>query len=215
MISKIQIKRINGSIIFEYEAENNSIAKTLKEYIRKEKEYGKSTIDLIEADLSNTNLFNIDLRDANLYKANLSHSDLREADLRSTNLKGANLKDAKLSGANLSFADLHNANLKDADLSFVNLSYADLKGSKLSGANFSDAVLTNVKNLKYAFSCFIENSGFIRKLLAVKIGKDIKLFLGFFKGNEAELRTYIESGSEQYKETRLMALELLLKFIEL
>lgn len=36
---KLQIKnRFTGSIIFEYEKENNTIAETVKEYIRQERE---------------------------------------------------------------------------------------------------------------------------------------------------------------------------------
>ena len=44
---KIQIKnRFTGSIIFEHEKENNTISETVKEFIRKEIEAGKTLADL-------------------------------------------------------------------------------------------------------------------------------------------------------------------------
>jgi hypothetical protein len=94
---KIQIKnRWTGSIIFEYESENNTIKNTLKEAVM----YG--------ANLSGANLYG-----ANLYEANLSGANLSGADLSGANLYGANL-----SGADLSRADLSGANLYEADIDY-------------------------------------------------------------------------------------------------
>ena len=63
---KIQIKnRWTGSILFEYEEEDNTIKDTLIEAV-------KNNADLRNADLSNADLSNADLRNA----------DLRNADLR-------------------------------------------------------------------------------------------------------------------------------------
>ena len=59
---KIQIKnRFTGSVIFEYESENNTMKETIKEFIRQELASGKSS--------------------ANLSSANLRYADLRYADL--------------------------------------------------------------------------------------------------------------------------------------
>ena len=66
MKTKIEIKSIWGSILFEYEKENNSIKDTL-----------------IEAVNSDANLFGADLCDA----------DLCDANLRGANLGGAELND--------------------------------------------------------------------------------------------------------------------------
>ena len=66
---KLQIKnRFTGSLIFEYESENNTIKETLLEAI-------KSKADLRGADLRG--------------------ADLRDADLRGADLRGADLRDAK------------------------------------------------------------------------------------------------------------------------
>ena len=174
MKTKIKIKTICGSVIFEYEKENNSISETVKEYIRKELSSGKSSVDL---------------RSANLRSADLCFANLRSADLSS--------------------ADLRFANLRSADLSFANLSSADLRSADLRFANLSSA-----KNLLYS-ACYFSGHGECgRQLLAVKIGEEIKLFCGCFKGDEKELRDYIEKGDEDLKASRLLALETVLKLIE-
>lgn len=129
MKKKIEIKSIWGSVIFEYEKENNTFSETVKEYIKKELSYGKSSADL-------------------------SYANLRSADLRSA------------------------------------------------------------KNLLYS-ACYFSGHGECGcQLLAVKIGEGVKLFCGCFKGDERELRDYIEKGDEDLKESRLLALETVLKLIE-
>jgi hypothetical protein len=75
---KIQITHwITGSVLFEYEAENNTLYTTLKEAL-------KSGADLYGADLRGADLRGADLRGANLYGA-----DLYGADLYGANLRGA------------------------------------------------------------------------------------------------------------------------------
>jgi len=94
---KLQIKnRFTGSLIFEYESDDNTISETVKEYIKKELADGKSSADLRFADLRYA-----DLRSANLRSANLSFANLRFADLRFADLRSANLSSADLSSANL------------------------------------------------------------------------------------------------------------------
>jgi hypothetical protein len=175
MKTKIEIKTICGSVIFEYEKENNSISETVKEYIKKELASGKSS-------------------------ANLRYANLRHADLSSANLRYADLRHADLSFANLMHADLSSANLR----------YADLSSANLSSANLSSA-----RNLIYS-ACYFSGHGECgRQLLAVKIGEDVKLFCGCFSGTETELRDYIEKHDEELKSSRLIALETVLKLIEI
>jgi len=72
---KIEIKnRFTGKILFEFETENNTILKTLKEAIMR-------GADLSGADLSGAELSGADLRGADLSGADLSGADLRGADL--------------------------------------------------------------------------------------------------------------------------------------
>ena len=74
---KIQIKSIFGKLLFEYEAEGNTILKTIQEaYLR--------GADLREADLRGA-----DLQGAYLQVANLQGADLQGADLRGAYLQGA------------------------------------------------------------------------------------------------------------------------------
>ena len=87
---KLQIKnRLTGSILFEYEKENNTIKDTLIEAVKD------------EANLYEANLYGANLRGANLYGANLYGADLRGADLRGANLREADLREADLRGADL------------------------------------------------------------------------------------------------------------------
>ncbi len=93
---KIEIKnRFTGKILFEFETENNTILKTLKEAIMRD-------ADLSGANLSDAYLGGADLSGANLSDAYLRGADLSGANLSGANLSGANLSDAYLRGANLS-----------------------------------------------------------------------------------------------------------------
>jgi len=79
MKSKIQIKSIVGDLLFEYECEGNTIAKTVS-----------------KARVSSADLSSADLSYANLRYANLSSADLSSADLSSANLSyGINLSESK------------------------------------------------------------------------------------------------------------------------
>ena len=125
----IEIKNIDGVVIFKHEAENNSIKTTVEEAVKK-------NVCLTLADLAGA-----DLAGADLDGANLSWADLADANLSWANLAGANLEGAKLENANLSWADLADANLKEANLKDANLKGAILNGANLAGADLAGAVL--------------------------------------------------------------------------
>jgi hypothetical protein len=112
MKAKIQIKTFGGSILFEYESENNSVKKTVEKAVAEKK-----------------SLRGADLSGAYLRYADLSDADLSGADLSDADLSGADLSDADLSGADLSGADLRDAYLRGAYLSGAYLSDADLSGA--------------------------------------------------------------------------------------
>jgi hypothetical protein len=116
---KIEIKHYwTGSLLFEYESENNTIKETLQRGVAE------------RADLRSANLRSADLSGADLSGANLRSADLSGANLRSADLRGADLSGADLSGANLRSADLRSANLRSADLRSADLSDADLQPVK-------------------------------------------------------------------------------------
>ena len=150
---KIQIKSVFGSILFEYEKENNTIKETLLEAI-------KSGANLRGAYLRGANLRGADLGGANLRDANLRGAYLRDANLRGAylgdanlggaylgdaNLGGAYLRGANLGGAYLRGAYLRGAYLRGADLRDANLRGADLGGADLGGAYLGDADLGDAK----------------------------------------------------------------------
>jgi len=148
MKTKIEIKSwLTGSILFEYECEDNNLKTTLLEAI-------KSSADLSYADLSYANLRYANLSSADLRYADLRYANLRYANLSSADLSSANLRYADLSSANLSSADLSSADLSSADLSSANLSSADLRSANLRYANLSSANLSSADlrsaNLRYA-----------------------------------------------------------------
>jgi hypothetical protein len=143
---KIQIKHyFTGSVLFEYECEDNTLSKTVQEAVSKRANLRSA--DLSGADLSGANLRSADLSGAYLSgaylrSANLSGADLSGAYLRSADLSGAYLSGAYLSGANLSGAYLSGANLRSA-----NLSGADLRSAYLSGAKNADLAIAMTRIL--------------------------------------------------------------------
>ena len=86
---KIEIKnRFTGSVLFEYEKEDNTIKDTVVEAVERDANLG-------DAYLGGANLRDADLRDANLGDADLRGANLRGAYLRGANLRGAYLGSAK------------------------------------------------------------------------------------------------------------------------
>ena len=109
MKTKIKIESIFGKLLFEHEAEDNTIRKTLEEAVKN------------GANLRGANLRGANLGGANLGDAYLRDANLRDANLGDANLGGANLGDAYLRGAYLRGAYLRGANLGDANLGGANL----------------------------------------------------------------------------------------------
>jgi len=132
MKTKLSIKSIFGTLLFELDCENNSIKNTLLEATKRH-------ADLSDADLSGANLSDADLSGADLRRADLRRADLSGANLRRADLSGANLSDADLRRADLSGADLSDADLSDANLRRADLSSADLRRADLSGADYNES----------------------------------------------------------------------------
>ncbi len=111
-----------------------------------------STTNLSVADLRYANLTRVNLNLANLSKANLSWANLRKTNLSDSNLNGANLRWANLSKADIrradisdvdfTWANLDGVDLKDRNLAKVNFRWVDLAGANLSGADLRGADLT-------------------------------------------------------------------------
>ena len=104
----IEIKNIDGVVLFSHTAENNTVKLTVEEAVKK----------------------NVKLNRANLANADLANANLRGANLANANLRGANLKGAELAGANLHRTNLNEANLTGANLAGANLNAAHLNGAK-------------------------------------------------------------------------------------
>ena len=123
----IEIKDVNGDVLFSHTAEDNTITLT------------------VEAAIS----CGVSLAKANLAGTCLAVADLEGADLEGANLEGANLEDADISWANLIGANLEDANLKDANLKGAILKGANLKGANIERANIYEAKLNGAKNIPY------------------------------------------------------------------
>ena len=145
---KVEIKnRWTGSVLFEYEDEDNTIKKT----IEKARDKGA---DLTGADLRDADLRGADLGGAYLGGAYLTDADLGGADLGGADLRGADLTDANLGGAYLGGAELGGADLGGAYLGGAYLGGADLGGAELGGADLGGADLGGAKNIPYIpFAC--------------------------------------------------------------
>ena len=172
------------------------------------------------ANLKNANLKLADLGNANLELADLERSDMYGADLSYANLYDSDLRKANLRNANLMHADLRWADLRGADLDGAILIHTNLMGTDLEGANLTEVQLAGAyvyrsSGINYAVCGFTGHGECGRQLLAVEINSEVILFCGCFRGNEKELRDYIEKGKEEFKESRLIALETVLKLISI
>ena len=138
----IEIKNINGDVIFKHTAENNTVTLTVEAAVNK-------NVRLTLADLAGADLAGADLDGANLKGANLKGANLSWADLAGANLEGAKLEDADISWADLAGANLEGANLKDANLKRAFLEGADLAEADITGAVLNAAHLNGAKNIPY------------------------------------------------------------------
>ena len=101
---KIEIKnRWTGSVLFEYEKEDNTLRDTFEEAVKQ------------GANLKGAYLKGANLKGAYLKGANLEGVYLKGVNLEGANLKGANLKGAYLEGAYLEGAYLEGAYIYLAD----------------------------------------------------------------------------------------------------
>ena len=147
---KIEIKnRWTGSVLFEYEKENNTIKDTVEKAER-------DSADLEGADLEGVDLEGAYLRGANLKGANLAGAYLKGAALAEANLKGAYLGGADLKGANLAGAYLKGADLEEANLKGAYLEGVDLEGAYLEGVDLEGAYLY-VKDSEINVKSVLEN----------------------------------------------------------
>ena len=145
---KIQIKsRWLGSVLFEYEKENNTIKDTLTEAVKKDADL--TGADLTGAYLKGAYLKGAYLTGAYLTDAYLTGADLTDADLTGADLTGADLTGAYLTGAYLTDAYLTGADLKGAYLKGADLKGAYLTGADLTGADLKGAYLTGAKEIPY------------------------------------------------------------------
>ena len=101
----IEIKNINGVVLFSHTAEDNTITLTVEAAV-------SCGVSLAKANLVGACLAVADLTGADLTGADLTGADISWADLADANLKDANLKDANLKGAILKGAILEGANLE-------------------------------------------------------------------------------------------------------
>jgi uncharacterized protein YjbI with pentapeptide repeats len=108
----------------------------------------RSFRNLINADLSNTDLSNANLIGADLSNANLSDVNLTGANLINADLVFANLTNANLTTTYLNGADLSNANLSDVNLSHANLSNVNLSYARLFHADLTETDLSTVRSVE-------------------------------------------------------------------
>ena len=142
---KIEIKHyLTGSILFEFEKEDNTLKDTLQEAI-------KTGAYLTGAYLEGANLTGAYLTGANLEGAYLIGAYLEGANLEGAYLIGAYLKGANLRGANLTGAYLEGANLRGANLEGAYLIGAYLEGANLTGAYLTGAYLEGAKNIPQSY----------------------------------------------------------------
>ena len=140
----IEIKDINGVVLFVHTVKNNSIKITVEEAVKK-------NVNLFEANLTNAKLKRVNFKGADLNRVNFEGANLECANLEGADLTGANFEGADLTGANFEGANLEGADLKGADLNCVNFEGANLEGANLEGANLESTYffVADLKNAKF------------------------------------------------------------------
>jgi len=106
--------------------------------------YVRKMGDSFRANLAGASLKNLALGEVNLVGADLCDSDLSRVNLVRANLTRARLKNASLAGANLDGARLDQCDFSNSDLSRANLKNTDLRtaifaDSTLDGSNETDS----------------------------------------------------------------------------
>ena len=114
----IEIKDVNGVVLFSHTAEDNTITLTVEAAV-------SCGVSLANANLAGTCLAVADLEGADLKGADLTGADISWADLADAVLIGAKLEDADIKGAFLEGADLN-----EADITGANINWANLNGAK-------------------------------------------------------------------------------------
>jgi hypothetical protein len=183
---KIEIKnRFTGKILFEFETENNTTLKTLKQAVAQKKDLTGADLtgaylrgaDLTGADLTGADLTGAYLRGAYLRGAYLTGADLTGADLRGADLTGAYLRGADLTGADLRGAYLTGAYLRGAYLRGAYLTGADLTGADLTGADLTGADLTGADGKQIKISNTAVFTGLYKYLAMPIIAEDDKQYI--------------------------------------
>ena len=142
MKETIQLIKTDGSVLFEHTQQDNSIIKTLNEFIFVQNHKDLSNIDLSNQNLEDLNFYKIDFTNANFKSANLKNVTFDFANLLRANFSNVRMVNSSFRYAYLSIANLDNTNLRNADLYAANLMEADLIGANLSAANLREADLT-------------------------------------------------------------------------
>jgi len=147
---KFEIKnRWTGSVLFEYEKEDNTLKETVEKAI-KEGAY------LEGANLEGANLEGAYLEGANLEGANLEGANLRGAYLEGANLEGANLRGANLEGANLRGANIYVDDSKINTESIIK-SFEEKNGIKITDAYINKNVIPTRWNAFWKYGLTICN----------------------------------------------------------
>lgn len=128
-------------------------------------------------------------------------------------------------------AIVQNNRFDGTDFSYSNFKQTDLSSStfkfcRLDGATIELAILTNVQlhgtifwGVFYRFAkvAFTNHGQCGRELIAIRQNNQdspIQLFCGCFTGTEEALRDFIAKGSQDMAKTRLLALETVLKLLD-
>jgi uncharacterized protein YjbI with pentapeptide repeats len=113
------ISKVFNSVLFEHEAENNSMKLTLESAVKADADLFFASLqgeNLVDADLSGGDFYNVNFAYANLVGANFQNSKIVDAAFYGANLCGANFSGADIKGFDFTGSNLHGANFISATL---------------------------------------------------------------------------------------------------
>lgn len=199
-VKKIQIKsKFNGSVLFEYECDDNTIKITTEEAVRVGVCLDGARLNWVSLDgasLNGASMINACLDGSSMNFASLDGASMMGASLEGAymygaSLEGASLDGAYLNGAYLNAASLDGASLRNTSLNWASLNWASLSRASMSSTSFVGAYLDDKEDTIEEIKQFGYFGSTGRYTVAYKCKKSIKIRCGCFFGTLAEFESKV------------------------
>jgi uncharacterized protein YjbI with pentapeptide repeats len=150
-----------------------------------------------------------------LIGVNAGHAEFVRCKFRDNDMTDSDFHGVEFGQSLFNSVTFKNSNLRGADFSGAHFTATSLKQTEISRTNFTGALLQNVFH-NHARVQFNAHGECGRELVAIvkNEGDEPTFHCGCFSGSVKDLQKYITQGNQRYAKTRLIALEAVLKLID-